>query len=53
MAIAVRQDDSPATEPTERSISAAPMTKVMAVAITEIVAVWRTMFRRLLVLRKP
>ena len=45
--------ERPATEPTLRSISADAITKVIATAITEIVAVCLKMFRRLLAVRKP
>ena len=50
---AVATAPRPATAPTDRSISALEITKVMATAITEIVAVCRTMFKRLLPERKP
>ena len=50
---AVTTLDSPATEPTDRSIWAAPMTNVPATAITAMIAVWRTMFSRFAPLRKP
>ena len=53
IAMAAQTDESPATEPTLRSISAQAMTKVMPTAITVIVAVCRKMFSRLLADRKP
>ena len=46
-------DESPAMEPTERSISAQAITNVMPTATTVMIAVCRRMFRRLAVLRKP
>ena len=46
-------EPSPATEPTERSISAAEITKVTATAITAMIALWTTTFRRFVGLRKP
>lgn len=51
--MAVVTDASPASDPTERSISPEAMTKVMATAMTVIVEVWRTMFIRLLSVRNP
>ena len=53
MAMATVTEARPATAPTERSISPAESTKVMAIAMTAIIAVWRTMLRRLLGLRNP
>ena len=53
MPIATVTVASPATAPTERSISPAESTKVMAIAITAIIAVCRTMLSRLLGLRNP
>ena len=43
----------PATAPTERSISPADNTNVIAIAITAIIAVCRTMLSRLLGFRNP
>ncbi len=51
--MAATTDERPATEPTDRSISAAEITKVTATAITVIVAVWRKMLSRLLPDRNP
>ena len=51
--IAVTTEENPAREPTERSISPAARTNVMATAITAIIADWRTMLRRLFGLRNP
>ena len=51
--IAVTTEENPASEPTERSISPVASTKVMATAITAIMADWRTMLRRLIGLRNP
>ena len=51
--IAVATEASPATAPTDRSISAVPSTNVMATDTTAMMAVWRTMLRRLLGSRKP
>ena len=53
MAIAVVTVASPATAPIDRSISPAASTKVMATAITAIMAVWRMMLSRLFGSRKP
>ena len=43
----------PATAPIDRSISPLARTKVIATAITAIMAVWRMMFKRLVGFRKP
>jgi len=51
--IAVITEAKPATEPTDRSISAVARTKVIATAITEMMADCRMIFSRLLLLRKP
>jgi hypothetical protein len=51
--MAVQTLESPAVEPTLRSISAQAMTYVIPTAITVMVAVCRKMFRRLLGERKP
>ena len=51
--IAVTTEARPAIEPTLRSISAAAITKVIATAMIEIVAVCRTMFSMLLAERNP
>ena len=53
MPMAVVTEASPATAPIERSISPAERTKVIATAMTEIIAVWRMMFSRLSGSRKP
>ena len=53
MAMATVTVVSPATAPMDRSISPDARTKVMATAITAIIAVWRTMFKRLVGFRKP
>ncbi len=53
IAIAVATDASPASAPTDRSISPAERTNVMATAITAMTAVCRTMFRRLVGSRNP
>ena len=53
MAIATVTDVSPATAPTERSISPEDSTNVIAIAITAIIAVWRTMLSRLFGFRNP
>ena len=45
--------DRPATDPTDRSIWAAEMTKVIATAITEMIAVCRKMLSRFVPERKP
>ena len=50
---AVTTDEKPASEPTERSISPAARTKVIATAIIAIIADCRTMLRRLIGLRNP
>jgi hypothetical protein len=52
-AIAETTEARPATEPILKSISAAAITKVIATAMIEIVAVWRAMLSRLLVVVKP
>ena len=44
---------NPATAPTDRSISPADRTKVIAMAMTAIIAVCRTMLSRLLGFKKP
>ena len=51
--MAVVTEASPATAPTERSISPATRTNVIATAMIEIIAVWRMMFSRLFGSRKP
>ena len=53
MAMATVTVAKPATEPTERSISPADKTNVIAMAITAIIAVCRMMFRRLLGFKNP
>ncbi len=53
MARAVVTELRPAIAPTERSICPAAMTKVTATAIVAMIAVWRTMFSKLLVFVKP
>ena len=53
IAMAVTTETSPATEPTERSISASAMTKVIPTAITPTMALCRRMFMRFPLVRKP
>jgi hypothetical protein len=53
IASAVVTDARPATAPTERSISPAESTNVIATAMTDIMAVCLTMLRRLVGSRKP
>lgn len=53
IAIATLAVARPVTAPTERSISPADRTNVMAIAMTAIIAVCRTMFIRLSGVRKP
>jgi hypothetical protein len=45
--------DSPATDPTDRSIWPAAITNVMATAMIEMMAVWRKMLSRFVPVRKP
>lgn len=51
--MAATTEDNPAIDPTLKSISAEAMTKVMATAIIEMVAVCLTMFSKLLPVAKP
>ena len=53
IAIAAAIDASPPIDPTERSISAQAITKVMPTAMTVMIAVCRRMFSRLVRDRKP
>jgi hypothetical protein len=53
MAMATVTVVRPATAPMLRSISPDDSTKVMATAITAIIAVWRMMFKRLVGFRNP
>jgi hypothetical protein len=45
--------ERPATEPTERSISAVEMTNVIATAMTAMIALCRAMLSRFVLFRKP
>ncbi len=53
MVMAAVTEARPATAPTDRSICAAPMTNVMATAMTVMTAVWRNTLSRLVGFRKP
>ena len=53
IAMAVVIEASPAMDPTDRSISAQPMTKVIPTAMIVTIAVWRRMLSRFVVLKKP
>ena len=52
-ASATTSDDSAATEPTDRSISAAPSANAIPTAITAIGAAWRPMFSRFEAVTNP